>query len=290
MAVLASVILLAMAGPAAAHRMHLKDLIGETAIQRTVMWSIGVDIMRLSLNLDEQASLTRLREAHGAFGQALPAIREGVEELQDRGMIDGDALAVQLTMVTRRWTDMDRALQPVWDAGTVTIAQAGELIALSRQLGRSIDRIHATLRQATDHNGVITVIGMAIMTTENQRALGQRITGEFLSAALGIDATGDPNDTDSLGQLVTQFDLLLRALQHGDPERGLIPPPTTQLREKLAEVERIWREMIPVLMAAVPGEQVSADRADAIAALGASLLGELDAVRRMLAALVPGGG
>lgn len=186
--VLVSLALLAVAEPASANRLQLKDMIAQTGVQRTMVWTLSADIMRLALKIDEQGAVGRLRYSHGQFGPSLEFLRQGVSELQDRDVANADAMFVAITDVTRKWGAVDEALQPVWNAGTITVAQARELLDLNRRLGQSIEQILTHFEQASNHYGVVTVIGRAIMTTERGRALGQRITAEAMAVALDFDA------------------------------------------------------------------------------------------------------
>lgn len=283
--VLVSLALMAVAGPASANRLQLKDMIAQTAVQRTMVWTLGADIMRLALKIDEQGAAGRLRHSHGQFGPSLEFLRQGVSELRDRDVTNAEAMFVAITDVTRNWAAMDEALQPVWTAGTVTVAQARELLDLDRRLGQSIEQILAHLEQASNHYGAVTVIGRAITTTERGRALGQRIAAEAMAVTLDFDV----GDSDPLGETVAQFEGLLRALQNGDPERGLIPPPTVDLRRKLFEVEVVWQQMTPHLATAVAGDPLTRASADNFALSSAHLFAELGMVAELLADLVPGG-
>lgn len=278
-------VLVAVAGPASAHRMHLKDMISESSIQRTTVWTISAEIMRLALNVDEPGSMVRLREAHEQFGQSLVILRQGVSELQDRGDVDTDLMVVDLSQAGRQWAALDEALGPVWGAGTISPAKSRELIDLSRDLGRSIDQVHMHFHRAANHYGVVTVIGMAVMTTERSRSLGQRIAADFMAVALNSNT----QDRTALGETVNQLDGLLRALQHGDPTLGLIPPPTVELRQKMSEIDAIWQQMVPHLSAAISGEPLGRAPIEGLSALSRRLHAELGAANDILAGLMPAG-
>ena len=283
--VLVSMALVSVAGPASAHRMHLKDLIAESSIQRTVVWTLSAEIMQLTLKIDEQGGMVRLRAAHEQFGHSLGILRRGVMELQENNAPNADAMEMTLFEVTRQWAELDEGLRPVWENGVIASGQSRELYDLSRQLGRGIEEMHMHFHHAANHYGVVTVIGMAVMITERERSLGQRITSEFMAVVLESDA----EDRIALGESVAQFENLLRALQYGDPELGLIPPPTADLRRKMTEIETIWRQMEPHLSSAIAGDLLTRGPVDGFAALSARLFAELGNANQILAGLVPGG-
>ena len=73
---------------------------------------------------------------------------------------------------------MDR---PVWYRGTITDGQALELLDLSRKLGQGIEPILTHMDQVANHDGVVTMIGKAIMATGRNRARpspGQYLMGQ----------------------------------------------------------------------------------------------------------------
>ena len=74
-----------MPGPASAHRMHLNELITESSVHRSWVRTMGVDIMRAALKIDERASLERLRETRLRIVDSLATTREGGAELKGRG-------------------------------------------------------------------------------------------------------------------------------------------------------------------------------------------------------------
>ncbi len=283
--VFVSLALLAVAGPASANNLQLKDMIAQTGVQRTMAWTVGAEVMRLALRIDEQRAVDRLRHSHEQFELSLEFQRQGLSELQKNDAANADAIFVAITDVSRKWAAVDEALQPVWDAGTVSVAQARELFDLNRQLGQSIEKTLTHFDEASNHSGVVTVIGRAILTTERERALSQRITADFMAAALNFDM----EERLQLSESVARFDSLMRALQNGDSELGLIPPPTADLRQKLSQVEVIWQQMAPHVAVAVAGDPLTRESVDTFAVLSARLFAELGIVNELLAGLVPGG-
>lgn len=273
----------AAAGPASAHRMHLNEMITESSIQRTLVRMLGADIMRVGLKIDDSGSMARLVETRARLIRSFEVLSEGVAEVRQSGQRDADTFVLALSDATYRWAGLDDSLEPVLRAGALTARQARELFDLTRQLGHSVDALHMHFHHAADHYGVVTVIGMAIMTTERERALSQRITGDFL--ALAVD--GDDEDRAVLSAAAAEFDRYLRALQNGDPALGLIPAPTVELRGRLSQAELHWRAMTSYLDAAAAGRRIRRAEIEAMSDLSARLLDELGQAGEILAGLLP---
>lgn len=283
MALLAAMLI--MPGQASAHRMHLSDLITESSIQRTLVRTMGADIMRAALKIDERASLERLREYRGRMIDSIEELHLGGEELKGRETKEADEIIATVAVVTRQWAAFDDALWPLLEAGAIGVARSDELLALNGEVADTIDQLHMIFHNAANHYGVVTVIGMAVMVTERERALSQRMTAGFLDVA----RSSDPKERVSLGMAIAQFDELLASLTFGNPELGLIPAPTEDLRRQWQVVDAVWQQLKPLLQAASAGEPQGRAEVDRASALGASLLEELGRAGDMLSALVPGG-
>lgn len=271
-------------GSASAHRMHINEMITESSIQRTWVRAMSADILRATLKIDEPGSLERLREMRARMVDSLHLLRLGGEELRNRGTEESERIFATVQVVTRQWTAFDDALRPALEEGVIDLARSTELLALNREVAGTIDRLHMIFHNAADHYGVVTVIGMAVMVTERERALSQRITASYLDVARRSDAGGRV----ALGEAMTEFETLLTALADGDPELGLIPAPTEDLRQQWQAVDAVWRQMKPYLSAASAGERQGRADVDRASALGARLMTELGRAGDMLSALVPG--
>ncbi len=274
-----------MSGPASAHRMHLNELITESSVQRTWVRAMGADIMRAALKIDERGSLQRLRETRGRMVESIGELRIGGEELRGRQVEAAEQILATVAVVERQWAAFDRALLPLLEAGAIGVTRSDELIALNGEVADTIDQLHMIFHNAANHYGVVTVIGMAEMVTERERALSQRMTSGFLIVA----RSSDPAERASLGSAIGQFEELLAALTFGNPELGLIPAPTEDLRQQWQVVDTLWQQLKPHLEAASAGQRLGRADVDRVSALGASLLTELGRAGDMLSALVPGG-
>jgi len=272
-------------GTASANRLFMSEMIAASNVQRTLVRTMGVEIMRSGLRIDEQSSLDRLREAHFRFGRSLAAMQQGNDDLEDSNNEAAQAIIGAVRAAAAQWRSFDGALQPVLAAGTITATQARELFDLNRQLGDAVERVHGQYHQSANHYGVVTVMGRAILVTEQERALGQRITSEFLSIAMGAD----PSQHIALIDTAAQFERLMRGLAYGDPEFGLVQAPTPDLRQQWSLIESLWGQMIPHIAAATTGEPLSRDQIDSFAELSARLHAAIGQAGEMLVALVPPG-
>ena len=270
--------------PALAHRMHLNEMITGSSVQRTWMRAMGADIMRAALKIDERDSLERLREVRGRMAESIDELRRGGEELKGRGVAEADQIIATVNLVAQQWAALDDALLPMLDAGAIDVAHSDELLALNGEVAGTIEELHMIFHHAANHYGVVTVIGMAVMTTERERALSQRITSTFLDIARSSDAA----ERAALGEAMVQFEALLGSLTHGNPELGLMPAPTHDLRRQWRVVDAVWQQMKPLLAAAAAGERQGRAEIDRVSELGASLMTELGRAGDMLSALVPG--
>ncbi len=276
---------LAHAAPASAHRMHIHELIIESGAQRTWVHSMAADIMRLALKIDERGSLDRLQETRQRMADSIQVMRVGGEELRDRGT---DAAAEILATVgeeARLWAAFDAALVPVLETGAVSAAQSEELLALNAAVADTVERLHVIYYDAANHYGVVTVLARAVMIAERERAIGQRMTSTFLAVAQRAGA----EDRIALDNDIGRFEEHLSALAYGDPELGLIPAPTEELRRQWMVVDAVWRQMKPMLEAAVAGERQRRADVDRLSGLGARLTAELGRAGDMLSSLMPGG-
>lgn len=272
-------------GTASANRLFMSEMIAASNVQRTLVRTMGAELMRAGLNIDEQDSMDRLREARDRFDQSLAAMRQGNDDLEDSDNEAAQAIINAVQQAAAQWRSFDGALQPVLAAGAVTTTQARELFDLNRQLGDAVERVHGQYHQAANHYGVVTVMGRALLVTEHERALSQRITSEFLSVAMG----NDPAQQTVLIDTVGQFERFMRGLAYGDPEYGLVRAPTQDLRAQWSLIESLWGQMTPHITAAAAGEPLSRDQIDSFAELSARLYAEIGQAGEMLAALVPPG-
>ena len=270
---------------ASAHRMHINELITASSIQRTWVQTMGVDIIRAALKIDERGSLERLRGMRGRIAESIEELRFGGEELRGRGVEEADRILATVEAVTRQWAAFDDALRPGLEAGVIDVAQLDQLITLNREVAGTTDQLHMIFHHAANHYGVVTVIGMAVMVAERERALSQQVTAGFLNVARSSDA----GDEAALAEAMAEFETLLAALAHGNPDLGLIPAPTEDLRRQWRAVGEVWREMKPLLSAALAGQSQGREEVDRVSALGSSLMTEIGLAGDMLSALVPGG-
>ncbi len=284
-ALLLLVAVLAGTGTASANRLFMSEMIAASNVQRTLVQTMGAELMRAGLKIDEQDSMDRLREAHVRFDQSLAAMRQGNDDLEDSDNAAAPAIIGAVQEAATQWRSFDGALQPVLAAGVVTETQARELFDLNRQLGDAVERVHGQYQQAANHYGVVTVMGRAILVTEHERALSQRITSAFLSVAMGAD----PAQQTVLVDTAAQFERFMRGLAYGDPEFGLVQAPTQDLRAQWSLIESLWVQMTPHIAAAATGEPLGRDQIDNFAELSARLYTEIGRAGEMLAALVPPG-
>ena len=270
---------------ASAHRMHINEMITASSIQRTWVQTMGVDILRAALKIDEQGSLERLRGMRDRIAESIEELRIGGDELRGREVEEAERILATVELATRQWAAFDDALGPALEAGVIDFAQLDELIALNREVAGTVDQLHMIFHHAANHYGVVTVIGMAVMVAERERGLSQRITAGFLNVVRRSDAS----DEAALAEAITEFEALLDSLFYGNPDLGLIPAPTEDLQRQWRTVGALWRDMKPFLSAAVAGESQGRAEVERVSALGASLMTEIGRAGDMLSALVPGG-
>lgn len=273
----------AVPGSASANRLFMNEMITASNIQRTLVWTMGAELMRAGLDIDEPASMDRVRQAHVRFSQSLAAMQQGNADLEDSDTEEARAIIVAVSQASANWRAFDSALKPALEAGTVTAEQARQLFDLNRQLGDSVERVHVQYQQAAHHYGIVTVIGRAIIVAEHERALSQKITSEFLSVAMGAN----PSQQVAMVETVALFEQLLRALAYGNPELGLVPSPTPELRQQWSLVESLWGQMAPLVAVATAGGPLSREQVDSFAALSERLQAEVGKAGEMLSALVP---
>ena len=220
----------------------------------------------------------------GRIIDSIEVLRVGGDELRSRRDEESERIFATIGVVARQWAAFDDALRPALEAGAIDLARSDELLALNREVADTIDQLHMIFHHAANHYGVVTVIGMAVMVPERERALSQRITASYLDVARRPDA----GEMAALGEAMAEFETLLAALAYGDSELGLIPAPTDELRQQWRAVEAVWQQMKPFLSAASAGQRLGRAEIDRVSALGAKLMTELGLAGDMFSALVPG--
>ncbi|NNG05924.1 MAG: hypothetical protein HKM95_17730 [Inquilinus sp.] len=274
----------AMAPSSFAHRMHPAEVVGTASHQRILVRVMLKDLMLLSLQVEPQRTLSSLRNGRSAFDKLIEEVGEAnAEMLEQSETVPGD-LVERYDETVAMWRQFDESILDALATRRVSAGQVAHLLELGGQLGESIDRLYFGYREAANHYGVTSVLGRAIEVGERTQAASQRVFAEYFALANSGAEAGDPRD---LLDLAAEVDRRIAGLIEGDPESGLLPAPTREIRSHLVATQLLWEEARPVLDAAVAGETASNPDIETMVRIGGRLLDDLAEAGIMLAGLMP---
>ncbi len=138
--------------------------------------------------------------------------------------------------------------------------------------GIDLGQLNAIVQQATNE------LARQINLSGRQRMLTQKMSKEALLFALKVDPA---RSRLKMLQTALLFDRTLKGLMHGDPKQNLAATKDPAILKQLEKVEKLWKELLPVIIRL--GKAKEADRAsiETIARLNLPLLREMNRAVKM---------
>ena len=167
-----------------------------------------------------------------------------------------------LQRVDAQWRRYDAIFSGITAAADITDQQVRQLTSSHADtvvaLGQMVDAYEHYIHGGRNHS----ILSTTIDETGRLRAHTQRVLRSLLMV---VYERGAETDRRRLVRSTGEFDQILNGLIHGDSEMRLISAPTAEILDELLEVERMWREVQPILAAAGQGERVSNDQIATVA-------------------------
>ena len=216
-------------------------IIDVTAGQRMLSQRVVKAICLSSAQVNFAGNFQELRDAHDSFKVMHYGLINGSNELSIPKITSTEVLD-RLRQVGSVVSDF----APIVDRMTQTgdIDQI-ELVSLNDQSLFLVGALNETILElgtayadtlSTQNLGVTLTLDIAA----RQAMLSQQLVKEMCMMHLLGNQAGNIRATMDL------FDASLNALIDGFPAAGVIPPPTEEIREKLAEVKNIWNTLKPI--------------------------------------------
>ncbi len=209
--------------------------------------------MLAALGIDTEQNIRNVLQARDLFDRTLRGLRRGDDEL---GLIAAEQPEVirQLGRVDGLWPRFDQTLQGIIvtldSPGGVREAQIRQLSDEHRLMSETVARMIAVFEHFSHGGDTHSILTTTLNGSVDLRSQTQLMLGELLAIAYHQDAE---HNRRLLGQAAGAFDRTLHGLIHGDPEMRLLPAANEEIRAELAKVERLWREIQPILSGVAAG-------------------------------------
>lgn len=212
-----------------------------------------------ALDVSASPSMSSVHWSRSRFDRTHTELLVGDE--RQAGSVRPEILAT-LQRVDAQWRRYDAIFSGISAAEEITDHQVRQLTTSHADtiiaLSQMVDAYEHYLHGGSNHS----ILSTTIDETGRLRAHTQRVLRSLLMV---VYERGAESDRRRLVRSTGEFDRILNGLIHGDGELRLISAPTEEILDELLAVERMWREVLPILEAASDGEQVSNEQIAAVA-------------------------
>lgn len=214
-----------------------------------------------ALGVEASPSLDSIHWSRNRFDTVQLELRVGDPRLGLRPATRPEIIN-RLDQVDARWRRYDSIFGEIRGSSNVTQQQIRALAASHDELAEALAGMVDTFEYYVDGGQSHTMLSTTIDGLGRLRARTQLVLRSLLTVAYD---DGSGQQRDFLIRSAAEFNQTLASLINGDPSRRILQPPTPEIRESLREVDRLWREVLPILNSAASGDSVSSDDIAAVA-------------------------
>lgn len=216
-------------------------IIDVTAGQRMLSQRVVKAICLASAQVNFAGNFQELRSAHDTFKVMHYGLINGSNELSIPEITSPEVLA-QLDHVGSVISDF----APIVDRMTQTgdIDQI-ELVSLNDQSLFLVGALNETILElGTAYSETLSTQNLGVALTLDIAARQAMLSQQLVKEMCMMHVLG--NQAGNIRATMNMFDASLNALIDGFPAAGVIPPPTEEIYNKLAEVKNIWNTLKPI--------------------------------------------
>ncbi len=208
--------------------------------QRMLTQKMAKEAFLVALRIEPEKNRRNLEQTMALFERTLTGLISGDEGLK-LVQAPNARIAAQLETVMGLWKRFRPLVKRVADghADRATLKKiARDNLPLLAEMNRAVKMFEKVAGADTAELAVV------INLSGRQRMLTQKMTKEYLLAALDIDAAANRRN---LKGTMTLFDRTLNGLLDGDEAQGLPPTTDPAIRAQLEKVMKLWTGFRPLL-------------------------------------------
>ena len=214
-----------------------------------------------ALRIDASPKLNAIHWSRDRFDQMQNDLRQGNANLGLDATAQPEILE-KLDYADLRWRQYDAIFGKIVKSGKVSQAELTALTAshanTAEALGQMVDSYEYFVYGGRNHS----ILSTTINGTGQLRASTQLVLRRLM---LTVYHNYAELERELLAQATKDFDQIITGLIDGNPERRLLPAATLEIREQLTKVQRMWKEVRPILDAAAAGQAVTKDQIATVA-------------------------
>ncbi len=237
--------------------------------QRMLTQKMSKEALLVALKVEPEKNRRNLERTMALFERTLVGLISGDAGLK-LAKAPNARIAAQLGVVMDLWKKFRPLVKRVADgrADRATLERiARDNLPLLAEMNRAVKMFEKVAGADTAELAVV------INLSGRQRMLTQKMTKEYLLAALGIDREANHRN---LRKTTALFDRTLKGLLDGDDAQNLPPTTDPAIRAQLKKVMKLWADFRPLLARPATRENLLA-----IAHANLPLLGEMNRAVKM---------
>lgn len=203
-----------------------------------------------SIDVQTNAHLQQVSDAHALFDRTLRGLRGGDEE-QGMNPEKAPRILEELAGVEELWitygASVARAAASA-EAAQAALPQISELnLPVLRQMNKTVGEFE---RHYGGTGDIHPVLALALNISGRQRMLSQKASKEFCLILAGRNVAAN---REALAETVALFETSLNGLKDGNEEMGLPPAPTDEIYAQLQTVSDLWSPLKTIFDATIAG-------------------------------------
>ncbi len=242
---------------------------------------MSAELMLIAMGIDTESRLLQLRDARNGFVAVLNGLRYG-DTMMEVPLLDEPEVADAVRRVNDLWPDFDDIVYRGQTGRSLSEEDVRALSQLTPTLVEAAERASDAFGSVFAGGNIPSILVGTTLQSQEQALLVQRMLRDYLMIAYG-------QDVDLHGEMLQdsyqRFDKVLAGLLAGDPDLRLLPAPTPEIAQRLAETERQWEVLRPFLAMASQNGRTSPEHVQRVARAGDALYRECVAVAELYAEL-----